>query len=840
MSGLGSFQGAPSESYVDEGDDQLTLSALSLPAGVTVTQWNVDWNGDGTTDQTIAGTGASSVSVTRNLDGDALTRIHATATLSNASVVTGESRSPSGDLDDTFAGGVASGGDGIVLGTAVDTQGRTVVVYNHKDFGANAWQIKLRRYGKDGSLDTAFGTPTVPFDFTQFEDDAAIVTQGDKVVVGGTTRSLANLPGDNYDFAVARFTSSGALDTSFGSGGRQVIMASGDDSISALTVQGGKIVAAGRSGSGAGVSDFQVARFTSEGLIDSTFGTILTPGYVRTNAYTGEGATDVAATPDGGIVAAGSGFDGQFKPLVVKYNASGTEAWRSNLGVAGGYGSKASLAVQSDGKIVVAGSVSNDVALARLLSTGAADTSFGTGGLFTDPTPAVDTVTGVAIGGDGALYTAGGTGSTGNLSFGLTRYAMTLGVVQRDFNFGAGGSVVLSFGNDFTGADSLAVTPGGSLVLAGSTGALDNFSQTQPMVNVAHVGGDLQVLVQNVAPQVVQVGTLGGVPGQTQQLQVTDPSAADRAAGYSGYIDYDFHGDGDEDGTTFEGTAVPTHVYTVNGSFNVLAQIFDKDGFGTFIQPATEGVDSVTYNITKTLRTADPVNPGKTVLFVGATDTASGAGVANTIKFSTTATNASVNIDGVTTSVAAVNRIVIYGNGGDDTIQPTGTVSIPVEIYAGAGADKIKGGNGADVLVGGDGDDLITGGVGRNFMVGGNGADKVVGDVDDDILVGGVYVNATDRKSVNAIMAEWTSSRTYPQRVDNLRNGGGANGTVRLVGLSGGTAQTIFDDGAQDKLTGDLSTDWFFANVDGTVKDKITDLSGTEFTDADRAFVSGV
>jgi uncharacterized delta-60 repeat protein len=857
MSGHGALLGTPSESFVDEGDYQLTLTASNLPAGVTVSQWAVDWDGDGAADQTVAASG-SSVTLTRNLDGDAYTRLHASATLSDSTTLVGESRSPSGELDGGFNGGVVAGDSGIVLGTAVDAQGRTVVVYNEKDFSANTWQIKLRRYNADGSADQAFGTPSVPFAFTQFEDDAAVVMQGDKIVVGGTTRSLANLPGDNYDFAFARFDSTGALDNSFGAAGMQVIAAPGNDSVTSLTLQGSKIVAAGQGGGGAGTSDFQVARLTSEGLLDTTFGATLAapvgPGYVRSDAYLGEGATDVAALPGGGLVAVGRAFDGSnFRLLAVRYNDNGSEAWRSGGGINSGLGFRASVAVDPNGAIVVAGDVNSDLTLVRLLaSNGNADPSFG--GVYTETTPDVsDVVNDVAIGGDGSIITAGGTGELNNMAFAVNRYSTLLGGVQRDFTFGGfSGSVVLGFAQ--TGeADSLAISPGGSIVVAGSTGYLDNFSQTQPEIDVARIGGDLSLFIQDVAPQVVQVGTLAGVPGQTQQVQVFDPSNADTAAGFFGYIDYNYTGAGDEDGISFgtdpvtgdfTGAQVPTHVYTVNGNYNVLAQIFDKDGLGTIIQPdgAEFGIDSITYSIGKTARLADPVNPGKTVLYVGAQDTATGAGVANTIKFSRGTTGSTtVNIDGVNSTVTqTVDRLVIYGNGGDDQIQPQGTVSIPVEIYGGAGNDKIKGGSGADVLVGGDGDDLLTGGVGRNFMVGGAGADKVIGDVDDDILIGGTYSKAGDRKATNAVMAEWTSSRTYSQRVSNLRNGTGANGSVVLLGFAGGVNQTVFDDGAQDKLTGDVGTDWFFANVDGTVKDKIADLAGNEFTDADRAFVTGV
>jgi uncharacterized delta-60 repeat protein len=860
MSGAGAFQGVPGQSIIDEGDYQLTLTASNLPAGVTVSQWSIDWNGDYDPDQTVAGNGSPSVTVTRNLDGNLVEpfkRIRASATLSNNAVVNGESKSPSGELDSEFAGGVVTGNAGIVLGTVVDSQSRTVVVYNHFDPSQQQqWQIKLRRYDRDGSVDQAFGTPTVPFDWPQSDHDAAVVMQGDKIIVGGSTRTNANLPGDNYDFAVARFDSTGALDNSFGAGGRQVVLAPGDDFLASLAIQSGKIVAAGKGGvpSVGSSSDFQVARFTSEGLVDTTFGSTLAlpvgPGYVRTDAYQGEGATDVAVLPDG-LVAVGRAFDGSnFRLLAVKYNGNGSEAWRSGGGINSGLGFKASVAVDPGGSIVVAGDVNGDLTLVRLLAgDGTPDPTFA--GPYSEFAPDTnEVVNDVAIGADGAIITAGGTGTLGNMLFAANRYTTAFGGVQRDPTFGGGGgSFVVSFSQ--TGeADNVALTPGGSLVVAGSTGFLSPSQNIQPEIDLVRIGGDLSQFVFDVAPQLLVVGNVPGVPGQTQELAVFDPSEADRAAGYMGYIDFDFQGDGDEDGISFgsidpdtlafTGAAVPTHVYTRNGTFQVNGWIADKDQGTTLIAPNIENADPLAFVISPTARMSDPVNPGKTVLFVGAQDAATGAGVANFIKFSTTTSTVSVNIDGAPTNKAAVDRIVIYGNGGDDTIQPQGTVSIPVEINGGAGNDKIKGGSGADVLVGGDVDDLITGGVGRNFMVGGLGADKVVGDVDDDILVGGVYVNAGDRKSTNAIMAEWTSTRTYPQRVDNLRNGLGANGSVRLVGLSGGTAQTVFDDGAQDKLTGDLGTDWFFANVDGLVRDKIADLAGNEFSDSDRAFVTSV
>src|SRR5205814_10542590 len=136
-----------------------------------------------------------------------------------------------------------------------------------------------------------------------------------------------------------------------------------------------------------------------------------------------------------------------------------------------------------------------------------------------------------------------------------------------------------------------------------------------------------------------------------------------------------------------------------------------------------------------------PAHPGQTRALGGALATTTGAGVVNRISISSATGGAvSVVVDGVTTTYPnTVSRVVLYGQGGDDTIQVTGSLSLPVEIYGGAGSDKLKGGGGNDILVGGDGDDMLVSGTGRNFLVGGAGADKVVGDTDDDILIGGSY-----------------------------------------------------------------------------------------------------
>jgi hypothetical protein len=75
----------------------------------------------------------------------------------------------------------------------------------------------------------------------------------------------------------------------------------------------------------------------------------------------------------------------------------------------------------------------------------------------------------------------------------------------------------------------------------------------------------------------------------------------------------------------------------------------------------------------------------------------------------------------------------------------------------------------------------------------------------DNILVGGTTAHDTNVDALDALIAEWTSGN--PNRVNNIRNGGGLNGTVKL---RTGIGATAFDDNARDYLTLGGNGDWFF------------------------------
>ena len=149
-----------------------------------------------------------------------------------------------------------------------------------------------------GDLDPTFGSGgKVTTDVGGSDGAQAVAIQGDgKVVAAG----LGNFAGPGTgDFALARYNPDGSLDTSFGSGGKVTTDFGGFDAASAVAIQpDGKIIAAGRSGSG----DFALARYNPDGSLDSSFGS---GGKVTTDFGGFDSAFGVALQADGKIVAAG-------------------------------------------------------------------------------------------------------------------------------------------------------------------------------------------------------------------------------------------------------------------------------------------------------------------------------------------------------------------------------------------------------------------------------------------------------------------------------------------------------------------------------------------------------
>ena len=325
-----------------------------------------------------------------------------------------------GTLDSTFG----TGGK-VTTSVTMGDVGKAVVVQSNGKIvvaGDGSGDIELVRYNADGSLDTSFDSDGKVVTDVGFNDSGnAIAIQNDgKIVVAGTTGTPTK------NFAVVRYTSSGALDIGFGTGGIVITdIGRDDDGKSVLIQSDGKIVIAGTSD-----SDFAVVRFTSAGALDNTFDT---DGKVTTDigSSSSDSANSVAIQSDGSIVVAGTSSSNF---AVVRYTSAGAldNTFDTDGKVTTDIGSSSSdsansVAIQSDGAIVVAGESVNDFAIVRYASAGALDTGFGTGGKVTTDigTSTFDSAQSVVIQSDSKIVVAGRSSTMGPPSFAVTRYVVT-------------------------------------------------------------------------------------------------------------------------------------------------------------------------------------------------------------------------------------------------------------------------------------------------------------------------------------------------------------------------------------------------------------------------------
>jgi uncharacterized delta-60 repeat protein len=237
------------------------------------------------------------------------------------------------------------------------------------------YNFALVRYNADGSLDTDFGVNgLVTTDLTGDQDQVqALVIQPDgKIVVAGSVRRDS----PNYrDFGLVRYMPDGTEDDSFGINGRVITdINGGRDFAYAITLQpDGKIVVAGTAQEGAeGDYEFALARYTPTGYLDTSFSS---DGKVTTDFNGGDDETyAVTLQPDGKVIAAGFAFNGlNLDFAVVRYMPNGSlDPNFSGLvmtDLAGGDDKGVAVVLQVDGKIVVAGSGFNgsdaDFALVR-------------------------------------------------------------------------------------------------------------------------------------------------------------------------------------------------------------------------------------------------------------------------------------------------------------------------------------------------------------------------------------------------------------------------------------------------------------------------------------------
>ena len=403
-----------------------------------------------------------------------------------------------GALDTSFSGdGRAttdfSPRDDFAAAVALQADGKIVVA------GVSAWDganptFALARYNANGTLDTTFGGDgRVATNFTPREDGAyGVAIQADgKIVAAGD----AGLRSGDSRFAVARYNTDGTLDTSFGGDGKVTTeFTSRDDPVAGLVIQAdGRIVLSGGAAFNGSNPRIALARYDTDGTLDTTFGG---DGRVTTDLAPGrEYAGAVTVQADGKIVAGGfvrqSGARAGF--ALVRYASDGTldptfdgdGKVRTNF--TSWHDSIQNLAIQPDGMIVAAGIAGSggsnaQFALARYVPDGTLDASFsGDGKLMTDFTSGYDAGWDVGLQTDGKIVVAGTAAGQGS-RFALARYA-TDGML--DTTFSGDGKATTNFTPRADFAYGLVIQPDGNIVLAGEAG----WDRPNPTFALARYGG---------------------------------------------------------------------------------------------------------------------------------------------------------------------------------------------------------------------------------------------------------------------------------------------------------------------------------------------------------------
>lgn len=382
-----------------------------------------------------------------------------------------------GDLDTTFDtdGKVTTDNFGSDSGQSIviQTDGKIVVAGRTS---SNSNDFMLARYNTDGSLDNTFDTDgIVTTDIGTSSNDVArdMALQIDgKILVAG----FSNVNGNN-DFTVARYNSDGSLDTSFDTDGivtTDIGSSTNDLAVGVAIQTDGRIVAAGHSG-----DDFVVVRYNSDGSLDTNFDTdgIVSESFSGSSA---ENSADVIIQTDGKIVVAGLVLDGADIDFgIMRFDTNGSldntfsTDGKVTVDFLGNNDIANDLAIQSDGDIIVVGFADNgtndDFAIARFTSSGVLDVDFDTDGKLTSQPSAFEDQASSVKIQNDGKIVVGGSTQETGDDFCLIRYNSDGSV---DGTFGTSGVVITHFASSDE-IDAIALQTDGKIVAAGHDGTTD-------------------------------------------------------------------------------------------------------------------------------------------------------------------------------------------------------------------------------------------------------------------------------------------------------------------------------------------------------------------------------
>jgi uncharacterized delta-60 repeat protein len=353
-----------------------------------------------------------------------------------------------------------------VYAVAIQSDGK-IVAAGYRSNGTSGDDFTLARFdGTTGNPDTGFGVNgAVSVDIVGSRSDSArdlvVNLPGGKILVAGYSQAATT------DLVLARYNADGTPDTTFGGGTGRVVESNG---VSSYDVRG---LAADAAGNAYVIANNQLAYYSADGTRQWRM-------YISGFTY----AADVAVDSSGRAVVVGE--RSAYNPAtgyytydfaVARYNADGTldpTAFAPADSGAADYSSARSVAVDSHGRVVVAGYASGHGVVARYLSDGTLDTSFDGDGLATvdfargydytssDPRAVtVDAADNVVVGGYGSGQSYSPDYSTYSYTYGGGLERLRADTGAPDASFDGDGSLIDPYTDTMV---SLAVDAAGRVV----------------------------------------------------------------------------------------------------------------------------------------------------------------------------------------------------------------------------------------------------------------------------------------------------------------------------------------------------------------------------------------
>lgn len=415
----------------------------------------------------------------------------------------------------------------------------------------------LMRYNMDGTLDSTFGSSGITTtNFGALGDGNAanaLAIQADgKILAAGDAHN-----GIDYDFALARYTVNGTLDTSFDSDGKMVSNFSGDDEINGIALQAdGSIIVSGNTGSG-----MKMARYSNAGVLDGSF------NVSGLSDYWNNFGVSALIQPSGRII--GVGYFGNREILLVGLNNDGSYDNAFGLEFGKSDAEINAVALQPDGKILAAGYSVIDTetgdkifSLARYNADGSMDTSFdGDGRIITSFGEVESNAYAVAVQPDGKILVAGHCWDAGTTyrNIALARYNSDGSL---DTSFDSDGLVIASTDKTYTWIYAMALQSDGKIILGGQTyepgesdqlilirynanGTLDTTFGTNgiTITSIETEDAYIRSIALQADGKILAAGTVYGPSRDFVAARYTASGVLDASFGVEGVVITDFGGD---------------------------------------------------------------------------------------------------------------------------------------------------------------------------------------------------------------------------------------------------------------------------------------------------------